>query len=476
MKLKPELIWIKSNQHKQKDIDAYNNLVASDKYYRPVFHLAPPNGLMNDPNGLLFKDGVHHIHYQWSPLQPYHGFKHWLYVTTSDFVNYHDHGESIIPDHPKEAGGAFSGSAYDFGDKVKIYYTGNNEDGNGNVIEEVQIAADFVNGKIINKEVVVENDFERFTAHVRDPKIFEYQGKKYLVFGAQCRDTKKGGLVFYEMQTPEKFTYFKTLTSSLNVDYGHMWECPNLDPLEDKILFMISSEGWFKNDDKYELNSTRNVVYTAIKEFDFENNKLKEEFEMVTMDYGYDFYAPQTYWVDKKLVLLAWFGNVDVQYPTDQFAWHSIMTIPRELSWNKNVLVQKPLAEYCKNILTNKTKKTVTEIKDKQVMHLKFELVGDLEIKISNDKNEFMNIKFDSKEISMDRTHQSEPVDSTCEAPRYAIRKIDKQFVEMFIDRSSIEMFADDYQTIFTSRFFIRDWNKIEFSKEINVEISDVNR
>lgn len=474
MKLKPELVWIKHNEHKPADIKTSNDLVAQDTYYRPAFHIAPPNGLLNDPNGLLFKDKVHHIHYQWSPLQPYHGFKHWIYLTTKDFVTYQDHGVSITPEHPKEAWGAFSGSAYDFGNQVKIYYTGNLEDGQGNILEEVQIAADLVDHKVVNKTVVVESDFENFTEHTRDPKIFEYEGKKYMIFGVQCQDDKRGGLAFYELISPTEFKYLTTLKSGLGNDYGYMWECPNLDLLEDKYLFMMSAEGWFKDDNKYELNCSRNVVYTAIKNLDLKNGKLNEEFELKTMDSGHDFYAPQTYRANDKLVMFGWFGNVGVQYPTDEYSWHSMMTIPRELSWAKNNLVQKPYSEFSKNVLTNTQVLDTKTITNQQVLHLKFELEGNLEIKLSNDLDESVTINFSKTEISFNRENQSEKVDWDYETTRHALRKFDKQTVEIFLDKSALEMFADNYQTIFTSRFFIKDWNKIEFSKNLKVEVSDV--
>ena len=45
--------------------------VASDPW-RQLFHIQPPTGLLNDPNGLVAHDGTYHVCYQWHPFAPKH--------------------------------------------------------------------------------------------------------------------------------------------------------------------------------------------------------------------------------------------------------------------------------------------------------------------------------------------------------------------------------------------------------------------
>ncbi|AGR41854.1 glycoside hydrolase family 32 protein [Spiroplasma diminutum] len=475
MKLNKEIIWNRIDQHKKEDIQKANDLVSSDKYYRPTYHIAPPNGLLNDPNGLLFKDGQHYIHYQWSPLQPYHGYKHWMLVKTKDFVNYKDLGVSIIPNIEDEIHGAFSGSAFEEknGD-VTIYYTGNIEDGNGTMLKEVQIAADFKDEKVINKRTVVKHDETLFTAHARDPKIFEYKGEQYMIFGAQCKTDLKGGLVFYKKTNKDEFIFDRIIKPSLNENYGHMWECPNLDFIDNKYLFFMSAEGWFNENDRYELNGSRNVVYTILEDLDFDNSKLNEKEVLKMLDYGHDYYAPQTYWANNKLVSIAWLGAVDVQYPTDVYSWHSMLTIPREMNIVNNKLIQKPYSEFKKNVLENTKNVSLNEFKINKAIHFEFELEGNLVMEILNDQNEKIEIKFDNNEIVLDRSKQTESPTWDYETTRQAKRIYEKQIVEIYIDSSSIEIFCNNYETTFTSRFFIKDFNKITFSREIELKVSEV--
>ena len=37
--------------------------------YRPMLHIAPPVGWLNDPNGLCQYQGVYHAFYQFAPFQ-----------------------------------------------------------------------------------------------------------------------------------------------------------------------------------------------------------------------------------------------------------------------------------------------------------------------------------------------------------------------------------------------------------------------
>jgi sucrose-6-phosphate hydrolase SacC (GH32 family) len=111
----------------------------------PAFHLAPPLGWMNDPNGLIVVDGVVQACYQHTPDSDVWGPMHWRRATSTDFVTWVDRGIVLAPD---VLGTVFSGSVVrdrtgtaGFGDDALVaVYTQDHPDG------QVQSLASSVDG------------------------------------------------------------------------------------------------------------------------------------------------------------------------------------------------------------------------------------------------------------------------------------------------------------------------------------------
>ena len=80
----------------------------TDRYHNR-FHLEMPFGLINDPNGLVCKDGVTHIFYQWNPLGVEHKHKSWAHTTTRDFVHYTAPELAMWPSDAHDKDGCYSG-------------------------------------------------------------------------------------------------------------------------------------------------------------------------------------------------------------------------------------------------------------------------------------------------------------------------------------------------------------------------------
>jgi len=76
--------------------------------FRPQYHFSMKQGWINDPNGLVYHDGVYHLFCQHYPDDVHWGPMHWSHATSEDLVNWTEQPIALFPD---ELGTCFSGSA-----------------------------------------------------------------------------------------------------------------------------------------------------------------------------------------------------------------------------------------------------------------------------------------------------------------------------------------------------------------------------
>ncbi len=83
---------------------------------RPRFHLTPPAGWMNDPNGLIFHDGRLHAFYQYEPDMPRWGRMRWGHATSRDLISWTHLPVALEPGRTgPDSLGCWSGSVVDDG-------------------------------------------------------------------------------------------------------------------------------------------------------------------------------------------------------------------------------------------------------------------------------------------------------------------------------------------------------------------------
>ncbi len=81
--------------------------------YRPGYHLAPPAGWMNDPNGVVYFRGEYHVFYQHHPFDAKWGPMYWGHAKSADLVHWQHLPIALAPGDDFDSGtGCFSGSAW----------------------------------------------------------------------------------------------------------------------------------------------------------------------------------------------------------------------------------------------------------------------------------------------------------------------------------------------------------------------------
>lgn len=139
---------------------------------------------------------------------------------------------------------------------------------------------------------------------------------------------------------------------------GYMWECPDYFHLDGKDVLVFSPQGLAAKEHAYQ-----NIHQSGylIGEVDWETLTFKETSAFRELDYGFDFYAPQTFEDEqKRRILWGWMGLGDTspEYsnPTIPRGWQHAATLPRQLSVKNDQLYQQPLPEF-QNYETSKSAK-----------------------------------------------------------------------------------------------------------------------
>ncbi|KAF2661776.1 glycoside hydrolase family 32 protein [Lophiostoma macrostomum CBS 122681] len=195
---------------------------------RPQVHFSPPQGFMNDPNGMFVDaDGVYHLYYQYNPTAIVAGNQHWGHATSRDLYTWENQAIAIFPSGPTE--GIFSGSAVvdvnntsgffpNQTNGVVAIYTLNTPE------RETQDIAYSIDGgytftKYANNPVIDSN-----STQFRDPKVLWYPGtERWIMVVSYAQEFAIG--IF---SSPNLIDWTHESNFTRHGLLGLQYECPNL--------------------------------------------------------------------------------------------------------------------------------------------------------------------------------------------------------------------------------------------------------
>lgn len=318
---------------------------------KPAFHLSARVGWMNDPNGFSFYNGKYHLFYQYHPYSSHWGPMHWGHAVSKDLLHWNHLPAALAPDQLYDKDGCFSGSAIEMPDgRQLLMYTGvTKEPKLGGEFSEVQTQCIAIGDGVDYEKypfnpVMNEKDLpEGASRHdFRDPKIWrKADGTYYCLVGNRPADGS-GQLLLYSSTDCLHWNYEKVLVANHN-RIGKMWECPDLFELDGKTVILTSPQDMMPQGFEYH---NGNGTLCLIGAFDEQNNVFTEEYNQ-SIDYGIDFYAPQTILTkDGRRVMIGWMQNWDTcNLHSKNRPWFGQMSLPRELSVREGRLIQKPIRE-----------------------------------------------------------------------------------------------------------------------------------
>lgn len=447
--------------------------------FRPTYHFSPLYGWMNDPNGMVYKDGEYHLFYQHNPYGSKWGNMHWGHAISKDLINWEHRPDAITPD---ALGTIFSGSAVVDTDNtagfgagaIVAIYTQNSD----RQVQSIAYSTD--NGRSFTKyenNPVLTSDARDF----RDPKVFWHKETQrwimLLAVGQEMQIFSSSNL---------KDWAFESSFGEGQGAHGGVWECPDLfelpvDGTNEKkwvLLCNLNPGGPFGG------SATQYFVGT------FNGKEFVNESPSKTkwMDWGKDHYATVT-WSDapdNRRIAIAWMSNWQYanDVPTSQY--RSPNSVPRDLSLfavGDGIYLQSaPSPELLKlrdiskkrSFRVNGTR-TVKELVPGNEGAYEIELAirnqhaDVIGFRLYNDKGEEVDMQYDMKEkkFSMDR-RKSGDVGFNENFPMLTWTAIEDGKEELklrlYVDKSSVEAFGDGGRFAMTNQVFPSEpYNHIDF-------------
>lgn len=261
------------NVHRRQPASVYYN-----ENFRDQYHYSVKDGWANDPNGMVYYDGVYHMFYQfyddtkWGPM-------HWAHATSTDLIHWTDQPIAFYPDYN---GTMFSGCIVADNNNTSGLFDGNNgglvalitADGEG---QRIKLAYSKDAGKTWQKVDKVVADWSTDPLQnrdFRDPKVFRWEDKWFMVVaGGPLRIYSSDNLLDWSVES----TYPDLHT-----------ECPDLYPIqtEDGTVKWVLSRGgrYYKVGDLQQVGG--HWTYTPDEAYKTTDG---------IMNFGKDSYAAQTY-------------------------------------------------------------------------------------------------------------------------------------------------------------------------------------
>lgn len=429
---------------------------------KAAFHLCAPMGWINDPNGFSAYQGKVHLFFQHYPYASQWGPMHWGHAVTEDFVRWRLLPVALAPDKPYESG-CFSGSALQAGDRHVLVYTSYLEtaDRGGLQAQSIALGDGIAYTKHPGNPVVSAGHLPpgASTSDFRDPKAWQEKDGTYRMAVANRAEDGSGQILLYESADLASWRYAGVIDQSRN-QLGRMWECPDFFPLDGHQLLLISPQE-MQQDPAGEFHGGSGTACLA-GDWD-RGRRVFTRRSVSTIDYGWDFYAPQTCLLpDGRRMMVAWMQSWDNNLTPAGQAWSGMMTFTRELRFAGGRLRQLPAREIARYYTNCQAASGVMQPDGQHMasgrqldisltVHRAAEAVFSLDVAAS--KTYCTRVTYNAPEgkLVLDRSRAGMPGDRYPLITMPLYHKPDEVRLRVLLDRWSLELFLNDGEQALTS-------------------------
>lgn len=273
---------------------------------------------MNDPNGLVYFNGMYHAFFQHYPHAPHWGPMHWGHAVSKNLIDWEELPIAIYPDRDYEqqegGGGCFSGSAIVRDGVLYLIYTSVSKD--LGQTQSVAMSRDGIHFEKYENNPVIRSFPADGSNDFRDPKVTEIDGTYYMVVGSGKDSVAK--ILLYRSGNLLDWVYVGVLFEGAK--YGSVAECPDIFPLGDKYVLMFSNLA---------------TLGTEFLYGDFDGQRFTP-ISRHKIEHGPCFYAPQSFSdpAGRRIViswLYSWGKTCD-----EGAEYAGALTIPRELTMSQD--------------------------------------------------------------------------------------------------------------------------------------------
>lgn len=307
-------------------------MAAPADLHRPTYHLMPPGGWMNDPNGPIYYNGSYHLFYQHNPGGDGWGNIHWAHARSADLIHWEHLPLALAPSPEWNEIHCFSGCAVLDGGVPSLVYTSICGENGSQRLRATQRLAKSRDGMRTWQKAarpLLEQDIHDAgrVMEWRDPFIWRENDCWNMIIGGALDGY--GAIFLYRSADLASWTYVGPMLVKEDAPF---LECPNLLRFGEKSVLLYSPHGA--------------VVYhigTILPDGSF----ATESTGILDPSGRQGFYAPNTLLNDPKGRYLTW-GWVTEEarggYRID--GYNGAFSLPRELSLaDGKTLVQRPAAE-----------------------------------------------------------------------------------------------------------------------------------